>query len=217
MPVRFALNRRRPAPMLFAPPMRSTRFDTAVSLAARIHDGDIRKGSEIPYLAHLLGTCALVLLDGGDEDEAIAALLHDALEDHPETISREDIGAAFGPRVLAIVEACTDTPPDYAGGRKPPWRERKEAYLAHVRASAPEALRVSIADKLDNARAILADYRAVGGAVWERFSAGEAEQLWYYEGLVAAYREAGARGGLLDELARIVTELVGLVTARRRS
>lgn len=195
--------------------MMSPRFEEALSFATRLHADDLRKGSDIPYLAHLLGTCALVLVDGGDEDEAIAALLHDALEDHPETVSREDILARFGSRVLDIVVVCTDTPPDYAGGRKPPWRDRKEAYLARIRASAPPALRVSLADKVDNARAILADYRAIGSGVWERFSAGEAEQLWYYESLVVAYRDAGVRSDLLAELSRVVAELGRLVADRR--
>jgi (p)ppGpp synthase/HD superfamily hydrolase len=195
--------------------MISARLDDAFALARRLHDGDLRKGTAIPYLAHLLGVCALVLVDGGDEDEAIAALLHDALEDHPEALSRPEIAERFGPRVLAIVEGCTDTPPDYAGGRKPPWRDRKVTYLAHVRAAPAASLRVSLADKLDNARAILADYRVVGEAVWERFSAGGDEQLWYYRSLVEAYRAAGVAGPLLDELVRVVDELGRLVTTSR--
>jgi len=192
--------------------MLSSRFENAVSFAARVHASDLRKGSEVPYLAHLLATCALVLLDGGDEDEAIAALLHDALEDHPETVTREDIRVRFGDRVLDIVVACTDTPPDYSGGRKPPWKARKEQYLERVRTSAPGTLRVSLADKVDNARAILADYRAIGPSVWERFSAGETEQLWYYESLVGAYRTAGVRSDLLGELTRVVGEIARLIS-----
>jgi (p)ppGpp synthase/HD superfamily hydrolase len=195
--------------------MTSARLDDAFALAARLHAGDLRKGTRIPYLAHLLGVCALVLVDGGDEDEAIAALLHDALEDHPETISRREIGTRFGARVLAIVEGCTDTPRGHTGGRKPPWRARKEAYLARVRTSPPGALRVSLADKVDNARQILADHREVGALVWERFSAGGDEQRWYYRSLVDAYRTAGVTSPLLDELARVVGELERLVTVSR--
>ena len=195
--------------------MPSDRLDDAFALARHLHSGDVRKGTRVPYLAHLLGVCALVLVDGGDEDEAIAALLHDALEDHPEAISRREIGERFGARVLAIVEGCTDTPPDYAGGRKPPWLARKQAYLDRVRASPAATLRVSLADKLDNARAILADHGVVGPAVWERFSAGAEEQLWYYRGLVDAYRAAGVSGPMLDELARVVDALGRLVTTSR--
>jgi (p)ppGpp synthase/HD superfamily hydrolase len=205
------------APAMLSPPptaMRSPRLDDAFVLAAHLHGDDVRKGTSVPYLAHLLGVCARVLVDGGDEDEAIAALLHDALEDHPEEISRADLAARFGPRVTALVEACTDTPPDWSGGRKPPWRQRKEAYLAHVRSALPDTLRVSLADKVDNARAILADHRAIGDAVWERFSAGRDEQLWYYRELVAAYRVAGVTSPMLDELARVVAALGAAVSRR---
>lgn len=195
--------------------MTAARLQDAFTLAARVHAGDLRKGTRIPYLAHLLGVCALVLSHGGDEDEGIAALLHDVLEDHPEAVTRGQIAVRFGGRVLAIVEQCTDTPPDWAGGKKPPWRARKEAYVARVRTSGPELLRVSLADKVDNARAILADYRDLGPALWERFSAGEDEQLWYYESLVDAYAAAGVTGALLGELARVVAELRRLVTTAR--
>ena len=107
------------------------------------------------------------------EDEAIAALLHDALEDHATEISREDIAKRFGAEVLAIVEACTDTPIDYQGGSKPDWRKRKTAYLEHLRKARPEKLRVALADKLDNVRSILADYRHIGDTLWTRFNAGK--------------------------------------------
>lgn len=195
--------------------MPSDRLDDAFALARRLHAGDVRKGTHVPYLAHLLGACALVLADGGDEDEAIAALLHDALEDHPEAISRADIGARFGARVRAIVEHCTDVPPGWTGGPKPPWRQRKEAFLARVRAAPADGLRVSLADKLDNARAVLADYRRLGAAVWARFNAGGDDQRWYYRSLVDAYRTAGVASPMLDELARIVDELDRLVSLDR--
>lgn len=193
----------------------TARFRDALSFAAQVHEADTRKGSGVPYVAHLLGVAALVLLDGGDEDEAIAALLHDTLEDHGREVTRADLRARFGPRVARLVEDCTDTPPDYAGGEKPPWRARKTAYLAHVEASEPARLRVSLADKVDNARAIVADLRTVGDRVWRRFQAGEAEQLWYYRSLVAAYRKAGVRGPLLDELDRTVTEMERLAAETR--
>src|SRR4051794_23144726 len=153
------------------------RFDEALTLAARVHRCDPRKGTRIPYLAHLLGVCALILTDGGDEDEAIAGLLHDTLEDHPDRISRSQLESLFGARVRRLVEACTDTPVDYRGGRKPPWRERKLRYLEHLRHAPPDELRVSLADKVDNARAMVTDYRLLGDALWGRFSAGRGDQL----------------------------------------
>lgn len=110
-----------------AAPLLTSRFEEAMVYAAELHRTQTRKGSRVPYLAHLMSVAALVLEDGGDEDEAIAALLHDALEDHPEKTSREEIRRRFGERVASIVEHCTDTPSDWAGGLKPPWRGRKEA------------------------------------------------------------------------------------------
>lgn len=131
-----------------------SRFDQALGLAFSLHRDDVRKRTEIPYIAHLLGVCDLVLSNGGDEDEAIAALLHDALEDHPDRITREEIDARFGRRLRRIVEDCTDTPPEYRGGAKPAWRT---PYIARTMRADPADLRVSVADKLYNARAILSD------------------------------------------------------------
>ncbi|HXH27769.1 MAG TPA: HD domain-containing protein, partial [Candidatus Polarisedimenticolia bacterium] len=172
----------------------SERFLDALTYALRLHRSDVRKGTVIPYAAHLLGVCALVLLDGGTEDEAIAGLLHDALEDHPAETSREVIGRLFGGEVLAIVEASTDTPADYTGGPKPPWRKRKEAYLEHLRQAAPAVRRVALADKLDNARSLLADYRAHGESLWSRFNAGREDQLWFFRTLVRTIRAAKSTG-----------------------
>lgn len=183
------------------------RFQEALAYAVRLHGADVRKGTMIPYVAHLFSVCSLVLVDGGSEDEAIAALLHDALEDHPEEASREVVAQRFGHEVLAIVEACTDTPADYEGGPKPRWRDRKTAYLEHVRTADRKATRVALADKLDNARSILMDYRQIGDQLWSRFNAGKEDQLWYYRSLVSAFREAGAVGFLIDELENVVTEL----------
>jgi GTP pyrophosphokinase len=191
----------------------TSRFRDALSYASQVHAHDTRKGTTVPYLAHLLSVCSLILTDGGSEDEAIAGLLHDTLEDHPELVRPAEIERRYGQRVLSLVEACTDTPPDYAGGVKPPWRERKERYLAHLLETPAEDLRVTLADKLDNARSLLADYREVGEVVWARFNAGRAEQLWYYRTLVENLRRAGPPGRLLGQLEECVAELERVVGA----
>ncbi len=147
-----------------------------------------------------------MLEDGGSEDEAIAALLHDVLEDHPEQITAAEIERAFGAGVRRLVGACTDTPLDYRGGDKGPWRPRKERYLEHIRAGG-SVNRVSLADKLHNARSILRDLSQVGDAVWDRFSVPREETLWYYRALVRAFRDVGATGWMIDELDRTVAEL----------
>jgi len=183
------------------------RFLDALTYAVKLHGADVRKGTTIPYIAHLLSVCSLVLVDGGSEDEAVAALLHDTLEDHPEEASREVLSQRFGHDVLAIVEACTDTPVDYKGGPKPPWRDRKTAYLEHMGVASRSAMRVSLADKLDNARSILADYRQIGDKLWSRFNAGKEDQLWFYRSLVTALRAAGEDGLLIEELEYVVTQL----------
>jgi (p)ppGpp synthase/HD superfamily hydrolase len=151
----------------------------------------VRKGSRVPYLSHLLAVCASILSDGGSEDEAIAGLLHDSLEDHPELVTREELERRFGARVRSIVELCTDTPEDYTGGVKPPWRERKQRYLRHLEDAPADALRVSIADKVDNVRAMAADYRSSGESLRTRFNAGKTEQLWYYRTELEQLAEAG--------------------------
>jgi (p)ppGpp synthase/HD superfamily hydrolase len=175
------------------------RFDEAVRYAREVHAGQSRKGSNVPYIAHLLGVASIVLDDGGSEDEAIAALLHDAAEDCGGRPRLEDIRARFGDAVAKIVEDCTDsweTP-------KKPWAERKQAYAQHARTLPPSSLRVSAADKVHNTYAILRDLRNDGDAVWSRFNASADDVLAYYQALVRSYREAGG-GKLVDELARIV-------------
>ncbi len=159
------------------------RFDNALVFAVRKHRTQVRKGSEVPYAGHLLGVCSLVIEDGGSEDEAIAALLHDVVEDQGGELVLEEVRAQFDEQVAAIVLACSDTTVD----PKPPWRERKEAYLAHLTAASLSTLRVSLADKLYNARAILRDRREVGDAVWDRFNTGRDGQLWYYGALADAF------------------------------
>lgn len=192
-----------------------TRFGEALRLAHELHARQVRKGSGVPYVAHLLGTASLALEHGADEDEAIAALLHDAVEDQGGAAARERIRAAFGDRVTAIVDGCTDsevTP-------KPPWRARKEAYLAHVAAAPPSVRLVSACDKLHNARAIVADLRVLGEALWPRFSGGREGTLWYYRGLLSAFRAGGIAdppappSALIDELERAVLEMERLAAA----
>jgi (p)ppGpp synthase/HD superfamily hydrolase len=183
------------------------RLHKALALAFKLNGHDARKKSTVPYLAHLLAVCALVQHDGGSEDEAIASLLHDTLEDKPEEINREEIRQYFGEYVLKIIEVSTDTPKDYAGGQKPPWKERKEAYLEHIRQTDPSLLRITIADKIDNARAILADLQRLGDQVWEKFNAGKEDQLWYYRSCVDAYDLSGYSGPMLEELRSLVDKL----------
>ena len=180
----------------------SSRFEEALGLASNLHAGQMRKGTQIPYVAHLLGVAGIALDYGADEDEAIAALLHDAVEDQGGASTREVIRARFGERVATIVDGCTDT--DVLP--KPPWRERKEDYVAHVRGASPSVRLVSAADKLHNARAILADYRVLGEALWDRFTGERDGTLWYYRALVEAFHAAGP-SPLVDELDRVVADL----------
>jgi len=183
------------------------RFREALLYALQIHGNDTRKGTSVPYISHLLSVCALVLEDGGDEDEAIAALLHDTLEDHPETVGKADLERRFGPRVAKLVELCTDTPPDYRGGPKPPWHQRKSAYVARIRKEPYPLCRIALADKLHNTRVIVRDYHRLGDTVWQRFKGTKEDQLRYHRALVEAFREAGAPGHLVDELDSLVRKL----------
>jgi GTP pyrophosphokinase len=180
----------------------SSRFEEALVYAARLHAEQRRKGTEIPYIAHLLAVAGIALVHGANEDEAIAALLHDAVEDQGGASTREEIRRRFGAAVAEIVDGCTDT--DVTP--KPPWRERKETYVRHIR-HAPASVRlVSASDKLDNARSILADYRVLGDSLWVRFSGGKEGTLWYYRSLVEAFQEAGG-GALVAELESVVREI----------
>src|SRR5437764_4348530 len=178
------------------------RFEEALAFAARLHKSQLRKGTAIPYVSHLLAVASIALEHGADEDEAIAALLHDAAEDQGGDATRQEIRRRFGERVARIVDGCTDaeTTP------KPPWRERKERYVAHVAGAPPSVRLVSAADKLHNARSTLADLRASGDAVWGRFKGGKEGTLWYYRSLVEAFRAHGATP-LVEELARTVAEI----------
>jgi GTP pyrophosphokinase len=177
----------------------TSRFDEAFAYAHAVHSSQARKVTGTPYIGHLIGVSSIVIDDGGSEDEAIAALLHDAAEDFGGRDRLEDIRARFGDAVARIVEDCTDswTMP------KRPWAERKRQYVEHARTLDGSSLRVSAADKVHNAYAILRGLRTMGEQVWERFNAGPDDILAYYQSLVRAYREAGG-GRLVDELERIV-------------
>ncbi|MCP5100548.1 MAG: HD domain-containing protein [Chloroflexi bacterium] len=188
----------------------STRFTDAVAFAAKLHATHLRKGTTIPYLAHLMAVTAIVLEHGGTEDQAIAAMLHDTIEDHGPAYPggsdalRLEIEGLFGTAVLAIVNACTDADTD----PKPPWRARKEAYIAHLRTAPRDVLIVSCADKLHNSRAILRDYRTIGDALWSRFTADKANTLWYYRELLAAFQENHETpASLVSEFTQVVREL----------
>lgn len=187
----------------------TNRFDSALHLASALHHEQPRKGTSIPYLAHLLGVCALVLEAGGDEDQAIAAVLHDAVEDQGGLPTLDTIRHLFGKRVADIVASCSDsteTDPE----NKISWLVRKQNYLSHLREASPDALLISAADKLHNARAILADHREIGERVFDRFGAPKKDVLRYYESLVRTFQERNAPKRLVDELDRTVEELHSL-------
>jgi len=187
------------------------KLDRAFTYAREHHANDIRKGTAIPYLSHLLGVCSLVLDMEGSEDEAIAALLHDVIEDGGGVEAEVTIRNDFGETVARIVRACSDTDEE----PKPPWRPRKEAYIAAIAHKQPDELRVSLADKVHNARAILLDYRTEGDVLWTRFSAGRDEQLWYYRALASGFEArrndlGEAAGPAVDELRRVVEEIAAV-------
>ena len=178
------------------------KFEQALHYTVLIHAGQLRKGTEIPYLAHLLGVASIAMEHNAVEDEAIGALLHDAGEDAGGQGRIEDIRQRFGSAVAEIVQGCTDT----VKNPKPEWRPRKEAYIAHIVKASHSVRLVSASDKLHNARAILRDYRRIGEALWSRFNGGKEGTLWYYRSLVTAFQEA-ERNELNEELDRVVTEL----------
>ncbi|NJL99152.1 MAG: bifunctional (p)ppGpp synthetase/guanosine-3',5'-bis(diphosphate) 3'-pyrophosphohydrolase [Synechococcaceae cyanobacterium SM2_3_2] len=194
----------------------SERFDQALLYAADLHRPQIRKGSGIPYMNHLLGVCSMALGYGADEEMAMAALLHDALEDGPENIKRprvqieQEIQEKFGPRVLEVVRACTDTEVDTSmGGEKEEWQVRKARYIDHMESATDKGyLLVTCCDKLHNLRSIWQDREVVQEAIWERFTGKKEGSLWYY-------RELGRVMGIHAEAGRIpvvlVTEYEGLL------
>ncbi|MGH9172048.1 MAG: HD domain-containing protein [Acidimicrobiales bacterium] len=189
-------------------PVLTSRFTDAVAWANEIHGDQLRKGTAVPYISHLLAVSSLVLEAGGDEDQAIAALLHDAVEDTNVTVN--EITQRCGEVVSRIVHECSDT----EERPKPPWRDRKASYVAHLADASDAALLVSLADKVHNARSILSDYRQEDKALWARFSpqAGGAKgQLWYYGALVTAFDRRLPGHALLVELRLAVSALEELV------
>jgi (p)ppGpp synthase/HD superfamily hydrolase len=183
--------------------MNTDRLIDAFQYAAELHAEQCRKGTSIPYVSHLMAVAGTVMEHGGDEDQVIGALLHDAIEDHPRNgQTRQEIGERFGDRVLELVEHCTDadTHP------KPPWRERKERYLARLSEASPHAKLISLADKVHNARAILNDFLQIGDEIWKRFNEPMDGQLWYYRSLADTFTREHS-GPLARELERVVSEL----------
>jgi (p)ppGpp synthase/HD superfamily hydrolase len=178
------------------------RFVDAVGEAVRLHARQARRGNGAPYVSHLLAVAGLVLEHGGDEDQAIAALLHDGPEDQGGEATLAAIRTRFGDRVAGIVAACSDT----FDTPKPPWRERKEAYLARLDDSGPAVWAVTLADKVHNARTIVADLRELGPASLDRFNGGRDGTLWYYA-TIAERLGALAPGPLADELVRLAAEM----------
>lgn len=180
----------------------SSRLSEAFDYANNLHANQLRKGTTIPYIAHLLSVTALVLEAGGDEDQAIAALLHDAAEDQGGRGTLEEIENLFGVRVANIVEECSDT----LTTPKPPWRKRKETYLKHLRETPSDARLVSLADKLHNARSILREVKNKGLSSFEKFNGKKPGTLWYYSELVAIFQES-EENFLIDELTWVVNQI----------
>jgi (p)ppGpp synthase/HD superfamily hydrolase len=178
------------------------RFLRGFRFAAEKHAGQTRKASNTPYIAHLMGVASLVLEFGGDEDLAIAALLHDVVEDCGGAPMLKEVRRRFGRRVAKIVEGCTDSDTD----PKPPWRERKESYMRHLKRADAETRLVSAADKLNNVRSILSDYREVGESIWSRFNGGREGTLWYYRALLEEFLRSKP-DRLIRELELAVREL----------
>jgi (p)ppGpp synthase/HD superfamily hydrolase len=194
-----------------APPL-TARFPAALAVAWEVHGRQLRKKTGIPYMAHVMAVCALALEHGADEDVAIAALLHDSVEDSTDGAAMQrTIAEDFGPRVARIVISCSDAIA-VPGEPKPPWKERKERYLHHLQHDADvDALLVSACDKVHNARSILADLRTEGTEVWERFTVKDPnEQLWYYTSVLQILRRR-LPVALTDELADLVDAIRAFV------
>ena len=196
----------RTKPQRTKPALRATalgpRFLQAFLFAAEKHAGQVRKASTIPYIGHLMGVASLVLEAGGDEDLAMAALLHDVVEDCGGAPTLQEVRRRFGERVARVVDGCTDSDTD----PKPPWRQRKQDYISHLQSADDDTRLVSAADKLNNVRSILADYRESGESIWSRFNGGRQGTLWYYRALLDVFLQ-GHRNRVIRELELAVKEL----------
>ena len=192
-------------------------FERALVFATKLHAAQTRKQTEVPYISHLIAVAGLVLEYGGNRDEAIAGLLHDAIEDQGTRFPggvpalKDAIASRFGAAVLDIVQGCTDSETE----PKPPWKARKEAYIRHIRGAGESVRLVSCADKLHNARSIVADLRVVGRALFGRFTGAEEGTLWYYRQLADTFRLLGPHEPAA-ELDRTVTLMGDLAAAARR-
>lgn len=186
---------------------RHDRIEQAYLLASELHRGQRRKRSGIPYVFHLMAVAALVAEYGGDEDQIVAAFLHDAIEDAGGPRAREIIRDRFGDRVVALVDGCTDSEEE----PKPPWRPRKEAYVARLREEPGDVRLVSVADKVHNCRSIVAALRA-REEIWSKFQGGKAGCLWYYREILAAAGD-GWDHPILSELERTIAAMNALAAA----
>jgi (p)ppGpp synthase/HD superfamily hydrolase len=188
----------------------SSRYADAVAYAAAVHAEQPRKGTDVPYVAHLVGVSSLVLEAGGDEDLAIAALLHDAAEDHGGEARLEDIALRFGGRVADIVRQCSDSLPA-DGQAKGDWETRKAEHLARLRTAAPDVLVVWISDKVHNGRAIVTDVTCSGPAAWSRFHAPAPRIEWYYRANLEIAESRDVPCALLAPLRAVVAQISELV------
>jgi (p)ppGpp synthase/HD superfamily hydrolase len=185
------------------------RFAEALLFAERLHCAQVRKKTQVPTISHLMAVTALVLENGGGEDEAIAALLHDAAEDCGGRPVLEEIRRRFGDSVASIVEDCSDT----LVTPKPRWQPRKESYLEHLETASEPTLLVSLADKVHNVRSLGFEYRRVGETLWQRFTASQEQTIWYYQSLLAIFRRRcpDRYKPLVNELSRALEDLEGLI------
>lgn len=187
--------------------MMSERFVGAMELANELHGDQIRKGTTVPYISHLLIVSGMVLQHGGNEDEAIGALLHDSVEDCGGKPVMVKIRKRFGDKIADLVDGCSETDIQ----PKPPWLERKKDYIENIKSAIPSVRLITCADKIHNASSIISEYRKVGEKVWDRFKANKNETLWFYSSFVAAMQEAGENRPILNELVLVVNELKELI------
>jgi (p)ppGpp synthase/HD superfamily hydrolase len=202
----------------------SERFDDALAFTHQLHRRQIRKTSGVPYIAHPMSVAALVIEDGGSEDEAIAALLHDSLEDqgrhYPGGVAQlaQDIGARFGEEVLRIVQACTERTSEEEAAirdKRERWRAHKRAYFEQIREAGASVRRVSCADSLHNTRTLVKDYRQMGDRIWTRFMTRSGDdQVWAYRSAAEAFLRAGT-GPMAEELMNVVNQLANEIGEAR--